>query len=199
MADYDDVRSVRFRPKQVDDRAKETIRMSDEVRHIQFGPKKAEDDDQFEFIDQHGNVVTRFTSQAQVTAAMKDERYETDPSYRRQVILMVHNSDVNEINLGQLREDSGRDAEELDIQKDIARRMFNHPDYKTSPIFRREVENFIAANSPNDNVSSHPSDVVRVAFGTDPTGPKLTNPGRTLQIAVEPKITGPTKPGNGQK
>jgi hypothetical protein len=203
MSDDEEVRHVQFRPEHPE-RSQGRTPMSDEVKRIQFGPKRS-DETEWEFTDQHGRVLDRFHSQDQVVAAMSDERYKSDASFRRAVILLVHASNMDEINLGTKREDSGRGVEQLEIQQDYTRQLFSDPRYKTSAVYRREVEDFVRSNTPSEILSSNPTDPVSVSLSTDPSGPRVADL-RTLQIAVAPKITGPNKPGsdgngegNGQK
>lgn len=101
-----------------------------------------------------------FNSQAEVQAAFRDARYESDPDWRDAVAIMLRNSEEHapgtagsgiQIGAGALEramsnKAAARAAEDQAIYAERIQQMFADPRYEKSPSYRREVEDFIRAH-----------------------------------------------------
>lgn len=114
-----------------------------------------------------------FQDQAEMVAAMKDERYQTDEGYRQHVAKMISESDAVEIGLeSRGYSDNG---DQVDAVHDYIKQVFGHPLYKTSPLYRAQVAAAIAADPTVDQMFVQPL-------------------GGVNRFQVEPEITGPEAP-----
>jgi hypothetical protein len=97
-----------------------------------------------------------FDNQQQMLDAMRRPEYESDPEFRKAVAIMVANSTFgtnhNE-SVRLARKADARRVEDQAIVREQVNRMFGKKDvngdllYEKSPTYRREVENYIRANS----------------------------------------------------
>jgi hypothetical protein len=127
--------------------------------------------------NQYKSTRPHFETQAEMTKAMRNPRYQTDEGYRQHVATMIQNSDAVELGLEQRSVIDGGDK--VEAIKEWATQAFKDPRYKTSALFREQVKEAIRQDPLIDQVFVQP----------------LHPMGKGMQrFQVEPEITGPEAP-----
>jgi hypothetical protein len=127
--------------------------------------------------NQYKSTRPHFETQAEMTAAMRDARYQYDEGYRQYVAKMIEASDAVELGVEQRSNIDGGDK--VEAIKEWATQAFRDPRYKTSALFREQVKEAIRQDPHIDQVFVQP---------LHPMG----KGGARFQ--VEPEITGPLAP-----
>lgn len=97
-----------------------------------------------------------FKSEAEVLAAMQDERYSTDADFRQAVQIVLGRSPgilgdpgrKGVLESGMANRQGARAIEDAEIQQEQTLKLFNTDLYRTSPTERKRVRELIAANEP---------------------------------------------------
>lgn len=79
-----------------------------------------------------------FADQAEVVAAMKDPRYQTEEGYRLEVQRLLENSDAVELGFEQPYI-TDQESDAIDIRKEAMLTVFGSDEYKNSAVYRRHV------------------------------------------------------------
>lgn len=136
-----------------------------------------------------------FASNAELVQAMSAPEYKTDPAYRDVVTRMIQNGmemDATEaagsnavpqqgfitgqqLNAAMYPKEDARKIQDMEIFIEQRNKMFGDPRYSTSPTYRREVEDWLKANSeaierlPGYNLidRNQHKGAFRVELGTD--------------------------------
>jgi hypothetical protein len=104
---------------------------------------KAADPQGFFAQDSQGNYGGQFLDQDALAKAVSDERYATDPEYRRIVQDLVQRTSEGVLAGHQPKYD-GRAVEAMEVETDWLTTQMSRPEYKTSALFRRQVMEQIA-------------------------------------------------------
>jgi hypothetical protein len=127
--------------------------------------------------NQYKSTRPHFETQSEMTAAMKDPRYQFDEGYRQHIAKMIQDSDAVELGLEQRTQIDGGDK--VEAIKEWATQAFRDPRYKTSALWREQVKTAIQNDPHIDQVFVQP----------------LHPMGKGMQrFQVEPNITGPEAP-----
>ena len=137
---------------------------------------------------EHESGRNRFDSQQEMIDAMRDPRYRSDRGYEKFVKTCIANSDPRVLGVpGAPAVERKTEAVSSEILHEQAMNMFASPLYKTSPSYRKQVEDFLRGNMSavdqmyGSSIRKDVGEVTRIEFRGDISGPNR-----------------PEKSGNGQ-